>query len=153
IFVASVWLRRNSFAEGGDLERAPRYVIMQDAREPAALRAALQYVLSNDIPSEHKAVLIEALTGSLGAEDSARAAGEVAEQRSPEWTPAEVQNLQSRLAGKVAKSWQDADEQLMQLAGELRRSTDDVRNKALEMGAGVGIDYRLAKERREPEDD
>lgn len=135
------------------MEREPRYVIMQDAREPAALRAALQYVLSSDIPSEHKAVLIEALTRSLRAEDSARAAREVAEQRSSDWTPAEVQNLQSRLAGKVAKSWQDADEQLIQLAGELRRSTDDVRNKALEMGAGVGIDYRLAKERREPEDD
>jgi hypothetical protein len=126
---------------------------MQDAREPAALRAALQYVVSSDIPSEHKAVLIEALTRALRAEDSERTARETAaEHTRSDWSPAEVQNLQSRLAGRVAKSWQDADEQLMQLAGELRRSTDDVRSKALEMGAGVGIDYRLAKERKEPED-
>ena len=40
----------------------------------------------------------------------------------------------------------------MQLAGELHRSTDDVRNKALEVGAGIGIDYRLAKARKESEE-
>lgn len=125
---------------------------MQDAREPAALRAALQYVVSSDIPSEHKAVLIEALTRALRAEDSERTAREAAEHASSDWSAAELQNLQDRLAGKVAKSWQDADEQLMQIAGELRRSTGDVRNKALEMGAGMGIDYRLAKARKEPEE-
>ncbi len=125
---------------------------MQDAREPAALRAALQYVVSSEIPSEHKAVLIEALTRALRAEDCERTAREAAEHLSSDWSAAEVQRLLNRLSGKVAKSWQDADEQLMQLAGELHRSTDDVRNKALEVGAGLGIDYRLAKARKESEE-
>lgn len=121
---------------------------MQDAREPAALRAALQYVVSSDIPSEHKAVLIEALTRALRAEDSERTAREAAVHARSEWRPADLQKLTSRLAGKMAKSWQDADEQLLQLAGELQRSVEDVRDKALEVGAGAAIDYRLAKERK-----
>ena len=121
---------------------------MQDAREPAALRAALQYVLSSEIPSEHKTVLIEALTRALRAEDSERTAREAADTARSEWSPREARMLEDRLAGKVAKSWQDADEQLLQLAGELQRSVEDVRNKALEMGVGAGIDYRLAKQRK-----
>ncbi len=125
---------------------------MQDARDPAALRAALQYVVSSEIPSEHKTVLIEALTSALRAE-SERTSQRAAEHARADWSPEEMQNLRNRLEGKVAKSWQDADEQLMQLAGVLHRSVEDVRSKALEMGEGSGIDYRLAKARKRSEDE
>lgn len=125
---------------------------MQDARDPAALRAALHYVVSTEIPSEHKSVLIEALTSALRAA-SERTTREAAEREHSDWSPEDLQNLRDRLQGKVAKSWQDADEQLMQLAGALHRSAEEVRSKALEMGAGVGIDYRLAKASQQSKDD
>jgi len=126
---------------------------MQDSREPAALRAALQYVLSSEMPSEHKTVLIEALTRALRAEDSARTAREAAASARSEWSAGEVRVLEQRLAGRVATSWQDADEQLLQLAGELQRTVEDVRDKALEVGVGAGVDYRLAKKRKASEED
>jgi hypothetical protein len=121
---------------------------MQDPRTPEAMHAALRFVLASDIPFDHKAVLIETLTQALRDRDTAdirRAAA--AAQASGQWQTHETEQLHTFLQGRVANSWQQADEISMQLAAQLHRHPHDIRAKATELGFGVAVDYRLAKAR------
>ncbi|HEU4602468.1 MAG TPA: hypothetical protein VFS24_10890 [Steroidobacteraceae bacterium] len=106
-----------------------------------AKRAALQFVLSSDMPSEHKAVILEALRDSL-AQDALVPAVQAPD---PEWNPHEETEIHEFLAGKLAHGWQHADELVMALSARLHRDPDAVRRKAVELGHGASVDYRLAR--------
>jgi hypothetical protein len=123
---------------------------MHDIHTPGAVRAALQYVLSNDLPSDHKSVLIALLTQALRDEDVARLQDR-APKTEAEWRSEETQQLQTFLDGKIANSWQHADELLMRIAGDLRRSPYEVRKKATEIGLAAGIDYSVARTHPRPQ--
>lgn len=103
------------------------------------IRETLKYVGASDIPVRHKkiimAVLEQALTHAL-------------QQREGDWQPAETQMIADALQGRVAISWQHADELLFRLAGQLQRNPDEVKQKAVDTGFGAGVDYRLAKRAR-----
>ena len=118
---------------------------MRELYDSGALQGALQYLLTSDIPSVHKAVLIEAVTQALRRQDAAEL-----EQKSPvhqarPWEPHEMEQLQTILRGRLASSWQHADELLMHAAAQLHRSPADVREKATQQGLGEGVDYKLAR--------
>lgn len=111
-----------------------------------ATSATLQYVLSTDMPSEHKAVLIELLTQALRDDETKRVLQRSALATvSRSWDEAETRCLTDLLAGKIAKSWQNADELLMNAATQLRRTPADVRVKATELGLAASIDFSVAK--------
>jgi hypothetical protein len=114
---------------------------MVSSHEPEALRATLQFLIASDIPSEHKTVLMEALTQALRNHIPRQSV----EPAAGPWQLHETTLLQAFLAGKSANSWQHADEMLMRLASDLHRQPGDVRAKATELGLGVGVDYRLAR--------
>jgi hypothetical protein len=101
----------------------------------------LQFLIASDIPSEHKTVLMEALTEALRSSQ----VEDVVEGGTGPWQQHETDQLQSFLEGKTANSWQHADELLMRVAAQLHRDPGEVRAKATELGFGVGVDYRLAK--------
>lgn len=107
------------------------------------LRDALGFLPECNIPAQYKRLIIDAV------EMAARAAeADGTPQVRPaagEWQPHEVQLMQAFLAGKVAANWQHADERLMHLAVQLRRTPDDIKRKASELGLGVGVDYWQAK--------
>jgi hypothetical protein len=109
------------------------------------MRAALQFVLSTEIPSEHKAVLIEVLTDAMRQHDARIVQRDAALDSVEPWQVAETAQVESFLRGKIARSWQHADELLMNLAAQLHRNPNYVRSKATELGFGEGVDYRLAK--------
>jgi hypothetical protein len=119
---------------------------MQTSEPAAAARATLQYVLSADMPSEHKAVLIDLLTQALRDHDTNRVRQQaVREEGDRTWQEDETTRLSSLLLGKIAKSWQNADELLMYAAAQLHRTPPEVRAKALELGLGASIDFNVAK--------
>lgn len=123
---------------------------MQDSRRPAALHAALQFVISSDIPAEHKATLIEVLTQSLRDGDASELRRQAAAQASEKWQEHEILELKAFLQDRIAKSWQHADECVMHLAARLHRSPQSVREKAIELGLGASVDYRYARKLGEP---
>ena len=67
------------------------------------------------------------------------------------WSHDEVEQLQTFLVGKIANSWQHADELMMHLATRLKRTPKDVRAKATELGYGACIDYNVARTHARPE--
>ena len=118
---------------------------MQDLRRAAALRAALQFVISSDFPSEHKAILIDVLTKTLRDEETAELDRSAVAAASANWQEHEIAHLKSFLQGRLAKSWQHADEGVMQLRRQLHRDPKSVRDKATQLGLGTAVDYRLAR--------
>jgi len=124
---------------------------MPDSQTQQALRAALQFVMTSDIPSQHKVVVVEALTQALRDLDAAAVQHQEAQQVSAQWQTHEIAKLHSLLDGKVANSWQQADELVMLLAAQLHRPAQDIRAKAIELGAGVAVDFQLAKARIQAE--
>jgi hypothetical protein len=123
---------------------------MQDTHTPGTTRATLQYVLSSDMPTQYKNVLITLLTQALRDEDE-----EQRQRLNPkpesEWRADETQQLQAFLDGKLANSWQHADELLMRIATDLHRSPYDVRKKATEIGLAASIDYSIARTHARPQ--
>jgi hypothetical protein len=115
---------------------------MHDAQ--TRLRAALQFLRTSDIPAEHKGILLEAVTLALREQHAATIRGQAAEH-SADWRPDETAQLRAYLQGRVATSWQQADETALHLAAQLQRQPDDVRAKALELGFGSAVDFRVAK--------
>jgi hypothetical protein len=123
---------------------------MHDAERP--LLAALQFLMTSEIPSEHKRVLIEAVTHALREHDAVTARVQVAAaQASAEWQPHETAQLRAYLSARVANSWQQADEAAMHLAAQLHRHRDDIRAKAVELGFGAAVDFRLARAQKRSE--
>ena len=116
---------------------------MHDAQR--RLRATLQFLMKSEIPSEHKVVLVDAVVQALREHDAAVARSELAAQASAEWQPHETEQLREYLRGRVASSWQHADEVAVHLAAQLHRQRDDIRAKAVELGFGVAVDFRLAR--------
>ncbi len=120
---------------------------MRNSQRPAALHAALQFVLAANMPAEHKATLIEVLTQAVRDHEAAELHREAAAAQSQgEWHEHEIEQLKSFLQGRTARSWQHADECVMHLSAQLHRDPGSVRRKATELGLGTAVDYRFAKQ-------
>ena len=104
-----------------------------------AIRETLQYLATSNIPVQHKKILTAVLEDAM-----VRAL----QQREGDWQPNETQMIADALQGRVAISWQHADEILFRLAGQLQRSPDEVKKQAIATGFGAGVDYGLAKRAR-----
>jgi hypothetical protein len=118
---------------------------MRDIHSTGSLQSALQFFMSSDIPSEHKAVVIELLTSALREQDVRRVEAVASAHESGAWQEDETLQMRTFLEGKTANSWQHADELLMHLANRLGRDPNYVRGKAMELGFGASVDYRMAK--------
>jgi len=118
---------------------------MRDTQSAAALNSALRFVVSEEIPADHKAVLIEVLTQALRNQESEHLREQAAERAGGEWQAQEIVQLKSFLTGKLATSWQHADEVAMQIAAQLHRDPKSIRTKADELGLGASVDYRSAR--------
>jgi len=116
---------------------------------PAALQSALRFVIASEMPSEHKATLIEALTQAIRDEGAAELR-RAAVARSREWQEPEIEQLKACLQGRTATSWQHADECVMQVATQLHRDSASVRHKATELGLGRAVDFRFARQESAP---
>jgi hypothetical protein len=125
-------------------------VPVQDSRRSVALQAALQFVsTTSDIPSDHKVILIDVLAQALREDNSAELSRRAVAQAGAEWQEHEITHLKSFMGGRLAKSWQHADEGVMQLAAQLHRDPQSVRDKATQLGLGAAVDYRCAKAMRQ----
>jgi hypothetical protein len=118
---------------------------VRDVDRSAALRAALQFVIASDMPSAHKATLIEVLTQTMRDDETAELKRREIAQAGHEWQEHEITHLKVFLQHRLAKSWQHADECLMQIAAQLHRDPRTVREKATQLGLGASVDYRFAK--------
>lgn len=118
---------------------------MQDSHRLIALHAALRFLATCDIPSQHKSILIDVLMQRLRDDKAAELRQRQCAQMQGGWREHEILQLQSFLHDRIARSWQHADECVMQLAAQLRRHPRAIREKAVELGLAVAVDYRLAK--------
>jgi hypothetical protein len=118
---------------------------MRDPRRLAALHAALRFVVTNDTGAEHKPILIDLLTQALRDDETAELGRRAVAQAGAEWQEHEVAQLTSFLRDRLPRSWQHADEGVMQLAAQLHRDPQSVRDKATQLGLGASVDYRFAK--------
>lgn len=118
---------------------------MTSAHAEDALLNALQFVKSSNTPSEHKVLLIDLLTAALRERDVSDFQALATARVGGPWLEPETLEIRSYLQGKVAISWQNADEMVMHLAARLRRDPGEVRRKATDLGCGAGVDYRLAR--------
>src|SRR5689334_10476796 len=107
----------------------------------AAKRAALHFVHTSNMPSEHKAVILEVLSESLRQDRCAPQAPE--EERA--WNETEETSIRAFLSNKTALGWQHADELVLSLSARLDRTPSEIRRKAVELGLGVSVDYGLAR--------
>lgn len=119
---------------------------MKHPHRSAALHAALRFVITSEMPSEHKATLIEVLTQAIRDEEAAELRRAAHARSKGEWQEPEIVQLKSFLQGRTATSWQHADECVMQLATQLHRDPASVRDKATELGLGTAVDYRFARQ-------
>lgn len=119
---------------------------MRHSEQANAMRETLQYLVTSDIPGEHKRVLIGAVTQALRLQETEDRRVETMQGPGADWQLHETKMLEEFLQGKVARGWQHADEVLMRLARQLHRTPADVRLKAIELGFGIGVDYRIAKQ-------
>ena len=117
---------------------------MQSQHPLTALREALQCLMRSDLPSRHKAVLIDAVVHTLIDRESAESAAK-AEPKSRVWQERENEELRAVLEGRTARSWQEADELLTRSARKLGRPPDEVRQQAALLGLGAAVDYRQAR--------
>ena len=118
---------------------------MRDVQTPTAIRATLQYVLGIELPAEHKSILLEALTRLLRTQEGEEERQRTDKETSKAWEPHELAHLDRALDGRLAKSWQDADETLIHIASQLQRRSDEVRAKALERGFRTAVDFAAAR--------
>jgi hypothetical protein len=118
---------------------------MQDSRRSAALHAALRFVITNQTGAEHKPILIDLLTQAMRDDESAELRRNELAQAGGEWREHEIAQLTAFLQGRLARSWQHADESVMHLAAQLHRDPQSVRDKAKQLGLGSSVDYRFAK--------
>ena len=123
---------------------------MQDSQRAAALSATLRFVIACDMPSQHKATLIDVLTQAMREENAAELRRHTVARAQGEWRDHEIMELRSFLQGRTATSWQQADQCVMQVAAQLHRAPDSVRAKAAELGFGAAVDYQLAQRISKP---
>jgi hypothetical protein len=118
---------------------------MHDIHSIAALRSTLQYTKSSDIPADHKVLLLALLTEALRDQQDHDTKAAALQRSAKPWLDADTTTLQSLLSGKVATSWQHADELLTSAAQRLGRDPQYVRSRATDLGFGAGVDFRLAR--------
>lgn len=118
---------------------------MQDSQRAAALSATLRFVIAGEMPSQYKATLIEVLTQAMREESAAEVRRHTLAQAQGEWRDHEIEHLKSFLQGRIATSWQHADQCVMHVAAQLHRAPDSVRTKAAQLGFGAAVDYQIAK--------
>lgn len=118
---------------------------MRDSQRLAALHAALRFVITSETGAEHKAILIDVLTQALRDDDTAELSRRAVAEAGAEWQEHEIAQLTSFLHERPARSWQHADESVMQLAAQLHRNPQSIRDKATQLGLGAAVDYRFAK--------
>jgi hypothetical protein len=121
-----------------------RVVMQEFSYSSGAIREALRFVEDSNIPDNHKRVLVGVVLHAL-RNVGAVAFNDTMHSESEPWQQHEVQTLAAHLEGKRAVNWQHADELVMWLVACLRRNPEDIRKKALELGFGAGVDYRIAK--------
>lgn len=112
------------------------------------LRAALDYLNSDDIAEEHRKTLKRATeTVLLDATEELEKHQSTANDGKP-WKDAEIEVLRGVLekAG-MAKSWQEERDNVDTAAARLKRSAKAVKRKAVELGLGANVDYWLARGR------
>lgn len=127
---------------------------MTETHEALSLRETLQFVVASDIPAKHKRIIMEALTQALRIEGDAQLDRKALETNDcAEWQADELKAVIDYLQGKVARSWQNADEIVMRLATQLHRDPGDIRRKGVELGFGSSVDFHLAKLQRAAERD
>jgi hypothetical protein len=102
-------------------------------------------VVTSDLPSDHKATLIAVVTQALRDEEAVEVTRQAGARGRGLWQDDEVVQLKGFLQGKIAGSWQHADECVMHMAAQLRRDPRSIRDKAAELGLGASVDYRLAR--------
>lgn len=90
-------------------------------------------------------MLLEVLTQALNEQEANASARPGEMPPASGWQPHEIVLLQSFLEDKVAKSWQHADELVMQLAAQLHRHPRSIQAKATELGLAPAVDYRVAR--------
>lgn len=120
---------------------------MPSSQTAEKLRAALRFLMTSDMASEHKGVLIDVVTQALRDLETSDIQERAAEQANEQWQPSETEQLRNLLQGKVATSWQHADELTMRVAAQLHRPLQQIRAKATELGFAEAVDYRVAKRR------
>ena len=118
---------------------------MRDTHSISALRAALQYTKSSDMPADHKVVLLALLTEALRDQQDQDVKTDLHGNAAKPWLASDTTTVQAFLTGKVATSWQHADELLISLAAKLGRDPRYVRIRASDLGLGAGVDFRLAR--------
>lgn len=126
---------------------------MTRPHQSAALHAALRFVITHELPSEHKSTLIEVLTQAIRDGEAAELSRQVAARSQGEWQEHEIVELKAFLHGRTARSWQHADECVMQIATQLHRDPAAVRNKATELGLGTAVDYRFVRQFKSSRDE
>lgn len=122
---------------------------MRDSQRLAALHAALRFVITSETGAEHKTILIDVLTQALRDDETAELSRRAVAEAGAEWQEHEIAQLTSFLHERSARSWQHADETVMQLAAQLHRNPQSVRDKATQLGLGAAVDFRFAKAMRQ----
>lgn len=118
---------------------------MSDSERAGQLHAALRFVITTEAVSAHKAILIDVLLQALRDDESAAARRrEETLDAGRAWQDHELALLSDCLQHRVANSWQDADERVMHVAGQLHRDARSIRDKAAELGFDAAVDYRSA---------
>lgn len=117
---------------------------MRSEHPLTALREALHCLMRSDLPSRHKAVLIDAVVHTLSDRESAERAAD-SQPKSQVWQERDNEELRAVLEGRTARSWQEADELLTRSARKLGRPPDEVRRQAALLGLGAAVDYRQAR--------
>lgn len=121
---------------------------MAEPPDLKALREALAFAATAALPFPHKATIIQALNDVIRSTERIVTEHDGAEhQQEAHWSPDDTQQLHSLLEQQAARSWQHADELLLRVASVLRRPPAQVRAKAVELGLGYAVDYRLSRRR------
>jgi hypothetical protein len=89
--------------------------------------------------------LIEVLTQTMRDAESAELHRRALARTRAEWQEHEITHLKLFLQHRLARSWQHADDCLMQVAAQLHRDPRSVRDKATQLGLGASVDYRCAR--------
>ena len=114
---------------------------MHNSDNEGAMQATLRFLLSSDMPAEHKRLLIELVTDALRRRDAKEAHDHALQRDMKPWADDEVAQIAAYLNGKTARSWQHADEMVVALASQLHRDARDVREKAADIGFNAAVAF------------
>jgi hypothetical protein len=119
---------------------------MQNSEDRDALQAALRFLIASDMPANHKGLFITLVTDALRSRDAADQLQQARRQETKPWDERELATISEFLEGKVACSWQHADELVVALAGKLHRDFGEVREKASQAGFGAAVAFKSSRQ-------